>query len=389
MKIQANQDLRVFSHNPGVSVLLPKTLMEVQVFPLRLEFKPLGDLKTVLALDFDLLGEVKNFTVFQDLKEGLIEVQGFSLNGFFRYRLFLSADGINLQILKAPKKLIVHLQEGQDRLNCRPIKFELKKPFLLPLNSPFEKVEGSFGFLPKKSFELLFLGMHKKLDIDLMKRRHDLKELLPLWLRLGQITPKLSFDENGLTEGNLKLLQELERAVLEKEKKKAEELLLMIFKTAFKGLFVPRLFDEQYQGILKSDDFAKGFNMQNQPDSNKINDPIAASLLLSYGADLIRSLFFQEKENNFYILPVSSIFSGRFVNLETQFGLLQIEWTKKLLKKMILKATKTVRLHLHLQRKISSFRMRLDKKSKGKVFECETPLLIEEGKIYLFDRFQK
>ena len=374
MKIKADQDLRVFSHNPGAALLLPGTLIVVTVFPTKLEFRQLDQSEFLLEIGLELEGEFKDFTVFQDLKKRLIEVQGFSKTGFFRYQLLIVEEGkdqkvIKFNLLKAPQKnLILKLKKEKQKVL-------VKNPVALPLKSKTNLI------IETPTFELLSLGMHKKLDFELLKRRADLRELLPLWFRLGQITPEKPF----VPTGTLSLLKDLEKTVKNKQKNEAKALLSRIFKIGFKELFLPRISDDQHQGILtgKSD----------KTDKKESSVGSSSSLLLSYGAKLIRALFFQEekeKEQRLWkILPVSTFFAGRFINLKTELGILHIEWTKKLLKKMILKADKSGQIKLSLQRELLTFRLRTSLQEKGRVFDKSDSLIIESGKCYFFDRFQK
>lgn len=386
MKIKADQDLRVFSHTSGIELLLPGTLIVVKVFPTRLEFHKLDCSELLLEVDLELEGDFKDFTVFQDLKKRLIEVQGFSKTGFFRYRLVLSEGKekrvVKFSLQKAPHKNLTFtcktIKADAKAKTERTQKVLAKKSVDLPL-----KLEGNTGQSEKvqsrepANFELLSLGMHKKLDYELLKRRADLKELLPLWFRLGQIIPQKSF----VAIGTLLLLKALEKAVKDKQKNEVKTLLSRIFKTGFEGLFLPRLFDDQHQGLVGNKaDFDKTAN-------KKVSE--VSSVLLSEGAKLIRALFFQEDKGLWKILPVSTFFAGRFINLKTDLGILQIEWTKKLLKKMILKADKKGELKLSLQRELSTFRLRTSLKEKGKVFDKSDTLKVEAGKLYFFDHFQK
>ncbi len=370
MKIKADQDLRVFSHLPGIQLLLPGTLITVRVFPTKLEFRQLDQSELLLEVDLELKGDFKDFTVFQDLEKRVIEVQGFSKTGFFRYQLLEEGKEkrIKIYLLKAPKKALTFQFKKEKQ------KVLAKQSALLPL-----KLE-NIRIIEPSDTELLSLGMHKKLDFELLKRRADLRELLPLWFRLGQITPAKPF----VVTGTLSLLKDLEKVVQEKQKNEAKLLLSRIFKTGFEGLFLPRLSDDQYQGLVTG-----RINKSDQV----VDQKASSSLLLSYGSTLIRALFFQEekeKEQKLWkILPVSTFFAGRFINLKTELGLLQIEWTKKLLKKMILKADKSGKIKLSLQRELLTFRLRTFLKAKGKIFDKSDSLTIESGQRYFFDRFQK
>ncbi|MFA5250704.1 MAG: hypothetical protein WC371_04800 [Parachlamydiales bacterium] len=357
MKIKAEQKLRLFSHLPGTRFLVPGTLIEAIFFPARLELGFLDLPQKPLVLDLELLGPVRGFTVFQDLKEAFLEVQGFSLQGFFRYRLFVKDNKLQLLVLKAPQgEFFFQFQNEKKHL-------ALREAFALPLD--LEEVKES-----EKLPEILCLGQNKHLDRELLKRRFDLRELLPLWFKLGQMTPQRPLGNFG----TLRLVDGLERAVSEKNKNEAKRFLELLLQAGFQELFIPRLFDPLHQGIVPLE---------------KKASPASSAPLLSKGSELIRRLFFQEEAALFRILPVSWFFSGRLVNLKTAWGLLHLEWTKKLLKKMVLETKKSGSLQMVFSSQIVSFRLRSSLEEKGVVYESASAFELEEGKRYFFDHFQK
>lgn len=114
--------------------------------------------------------------------------------------------------------------------------------------------------------------------------------------------------------------------------------------------------------------------------------------LLHEGAKQIRSLFFREEENTLHLLGSLSkeFHAGCFVGLKTLYGdIVDLQWSKKQLKKVIIHPGKTRSIRLHLQKAIRSFRLRKHVRQKGERCTREQTLELTSGqKIYL-DRFQR
>jgi len=198
MRISIAERLRPYSHLPGSKLLLPLAGTRVQVFPALLKIE--GE-----DFPLSLSGPVKNFTVQQDLERPSIRVFGEAREGYFRYRL---EDG-NCIIERDPGKVLAGL----------PKTFSNKKTEL--------------PFLDKLS-----LGSHKSQDWELIRRRLDLKEILPLIMRLGQLLPIAT----ASTSGTGKLLEDLKTA----EKDLLYDKLCGFFLAGFSSLLYPRLNDSEH-----------------------------------------------------------------------------------------------------------------------------------------------
>lgn len=352
MQIRISEKLTVFSHKMGSKVILPKTTLEVQIFPTKIIFLDLENLeKKESFCILDLKGPFKNFTILQDIEKAIIEVFGFCENGFFKYKIFADNKKIKILLLKAPNNFITFLKNKKKEV------LRQKELFIIKMK---------IKVFEKKSLEKLFLDVHKKPDIFFIFKRLDLKEILPFWFCLGK--------DLDLKKKKINLFKEMEKMVFEKcSKILLESVLLKIFQKFFSDLFSPRTFDEKYQNI-----------------DIEIDKKISPLVLLEQGACFIRSLFFIEEENSFKILPflLPSFFSGRFINIESSVGKFDIVWSKKKLKKMILKSTKTKKILFSIS-KIKSFRLKENRGEKGKIFKADEFIYIEKDKIYFFDRFQK
>lgn len=281
------------------------------------------------------MGPVRPFTIFQDLEKGRIEVRAKAEDGFFRF--FIAAE------------------EGMVKL--------------IPLKGPLQPlvlaIAGNISSPPK---ERLSLGINKQQDWQMVLRRGDPAEVLPFWLRLAAWTPEIPSDPNE-KRGTYSLLQK-------GEKGKQYTLLKNAFEGCFEGLLTPRLTDG-YLGLISPE---------------KLPETLSPLPILHRGATLIHSLFVAFDSDEIALLPhlPPEFHSGRFINIASPHGdTLSIEWTKKLLKKVQLKAGSTRTLSWKLQRSLHSYRLRVGRATRGERISIQQPLEIENGREYHLDRFEK
>lgn len=346
--INIAQRLRPFSHTPGTSALIPRSSLAAQIFPTRILLTDLATSEKNSLL-WVLSGPFEGFTIVQDLERMQIRVFADAQEGYFRLRFAAKEEGLSLFVERAPKEISFVWNEEKKVL-------KEKEEWILPISITL--------FTPLK--ERLSLGSHKKQDWDLVKKRGDMREILPVWLRLFvslSNAPKVG-TASFLEKCNIENKNELEKQFLN------------LFQIGFEGILVPRLTDDQHQGIIKEGALPKDAN------------PLA---LLSEGGRLIRSLFFRAEKNILYLLPAlpKGFAFGRFTNISSDWGEFDLEWSKKTLRKAVFRAKKTGRLELVLQKQIQNFRVRNSHRDKGKTFSRETPLLVEEDHTYILDRFQK
>ncbi len=207
--------------------------------------------------------------------------------------------------------------------------------------------------------EMLFLGCFKKQEWEKLRARKELNELLPLWFRLGSLLKLPPREEN---EGGLLSLLE--------PPNHPEEIaprLKALFLAGFYSMMVPRREDTDYQAILPQD-----------------TPPLRANplYLLSEGAALIRSFFYRFQGDNIFFLPSlpPECFAGQFLNLE---GWVDIEWSKKCLRRVSLRPSYSRVVTLHFQSGLKTYRLGRHERS------CLEPLEIKAGEHYVLDRFQK
>lgn len=341
MRITISQKLNPFSHTPGTNCLIPGTKFGVQIFPtlIRLYDLTTSSPKLISETNFELTGPVREFTVEQDLEKGAIRVWGHYQEAYMRYNIQAKENSILLNVERGPEKYSKVLFSIDQTSSIRP---------------PTER---------------LSLGSHKKLDWDLIKRRLELEDILPIWLRLGQWTPELKPTEYY---GTATMLNEL------KEPLTIYQTFLNIFLAGFEGILFPRLIDTQYQG----------FKLPEIPHGSDISPLI----LLKEGALQIRKLFIQQDNAHIHILPLlpPQFHAGRFINIDCgKYGLLDIEWSKKQIKRLIFQAENNSELYFHFSKEFKKFRLRKREGEKGAWVECGAALAVEAGQTYLLDNFQK
>ncbi len=268
-------------------------------------------------------GPIREFTVQMDLERDCLWIWGIAKEGHFRLQLAMDEMGLTLFVDRCPKSGI---EIGDHHL--------LRKEKILLQSG------GKVHFLRK--MERLSLGNWKAQDWDLVRRRNDPREWAPVLFALGQKVP-FSQEAKG---GPLHLLW-------------SEQ----FFHAAFSGILVPHLKDPLHQGLFPEDGSG---------------NPIA---LLTLAYQKIRSFLIQGDQ----ILPElpSDWDCGRVLALETEYGSLDLEWTKGMIRQMVLHAKKSGETAFEFSSQVKSFRF------NGTRIERGTLLSIEEGKKYLFDRFQK
>lgn len=322
MKIKIAERLRPFSLIPGAACVIPGTCFTLEAFP------------TLLRISgrewrMPLTGPVAGFTMQQDLEKNCIYVFGKAKEGYFRLRVQASDSGFQITSEKGPLKSA--------------------------------HIDAEVPFVSKPLFERLSLGNHKSQDWDQVQRRSDLKEILPILFCLGQKIPLIP--HQPLT-GTARLLE------LPEDRKQLPAALEAFFKAAFRNILVPRLMDDQHQGLT--------------PDEPALGNPF---FLIQEGAKMVRALFFKQNERRLAFLPNLPIpfDSGRILGLQAPgIGEIDLEWSKKILRRAIIRASASGEVLFELQNEIKSFRV-----GKKRKLKSSEPLLLEAGKTYHLDRFQK
>ena len=336
-EITIAERLRPFSHQMGTVCLLPGTSFYFEIFPSLIRVYDLSVSRSEATgsvanpvkeeIKRNCQGPVRQFTVQLDLEKAKICVWGFSNQEFFRYHIHSTADG---------------------------------KGYFI-----FEDKEKKEGYTPPLT-DRLSLRSQKSQDWEMIQRRQDLAEIFPLWLRLGQLVPQMEVEKLSLEGGTLDFFQACQGRDLQS--------FMNFFHAAFKGLLVPTLNDEKHQGFTLS----------------TLKKEVRPLVILSEGAKLIRSLFFYYQFSEMKILPSLPIefHAGRLINLQFEYGLVDIEWSKKQIRRLNVRTLKSGEIHLSCQKDVKRCRLRVGDQDKGKHVLFPLTLALEADTHYYFDNFQ-
>jgi hypothetical protein len=114
---------------------------------------------------------------------------------------------------------------------------------------------------------------------------------------------------------------------------------------------------------------------------------------MTVGSFLIRSLFFQEKEDGFHILPClpPQFICGKMIQIATKNGcIVDLEWSKRRIRKMRITTSQDLQLQLHLPSDIKEFRLKASSKDRGRVISSKEEILSVRAQDTLWlDRFQR
>lgn len=346
MQISVADRFRPFSHLPGTYFLLPGTSLRFQIFPALLRIHDLAkqEPRLITEIPLNIIGPVSDFTIMQDLEKGLLKIWGHSGAGFFRYLIAPSntSPGFAITIEQFPGKMMDY--------------------------PDYSKTSDFHCVLTDR----LSLGNSKAQDWELIRRRNDLKEILPLWFRLGQFLPL----SKSLPQEMGSLLHICQEVIQSHARTEIYSAFTNLFLAGFEGGLSPNLIDERYQGF-------------HLPPLNKRESALS---LLTEGASLIKQLFLQEEENNIHILPVlpSEFSCGRLVQTKCGAkGVVDLEWSKHLLRRMIFSSNFEGQLNFHFQKELKRFRLRKTPQDRGVILHCNEPLNVHAGQCYYFDRLEK
>jgi hypothetical protein len=351
MKITIAERFHPFSHRPGTVCPLPLSTWQATIYPTRIILSKIDAPSHSFILDLALQGPVKEFTVELELEKGIIRVFGFMGKKSIRYEIRRHTDGILFTFEKIPTPSL------QCNLLGKALSYQLveKEPLLIPVPPEMTTVT-----IPTTR---LSLGMHKAQDWEMVLRRFDLREILPILMRLGATIPSTATVQQP--SGTLQLLHAFESACAARNKLEATASCEQWLRTSFTGILVPTLNDTLFQGIL--------------PSSAPVSENTSVLPHLIEGSRLVRSLFFEEtqgpcEKTQWEILPclLPAFAAGRLLNLSTQhLDTLSIEWSKHQLKKMIIHTSQQRLQSLKFPKEIRSFRLRTSLKEKGKVYHLE------------------
>lgn len=333
--ISIKHQVRPYTLIPGARVPIPGSLLYAQIFPsLRKIFSSSHDL--LLEEPIPLRGPVQRFAVFQDLRRGVLTV-------------------------------------GSEQYTYH----------ILPSGSVTSSLQG-FSALESVSTPWLSMGVHKHPDMLLVRRRKNLQEILPILLRLSVLLPKnhtmIEQQELLNSSGVYQLYQKVNIAIQEKRTQDIAPLLLQFIYAGFSNHFLPRFYDFDYQGILR-------FSCQAHSE--------VAFPILQLCASLIVSMFIRYVDNQIDILPAlpPEFPHGRCTHLFIpQVGYLDLEWSKKTIRRMSLQAITTNEVAFTFSPSLNQCRLRRwDHKQcvYHEQISLREKVALKEGSTYLWDCFYK
>lgn len=351
MHITIAERLKPFSHVPGSYFILPGTQLRFHCFPSLVHVEDLSERepKFVTSLQLNIQGPVTDFTVEQDLEKGSLRIWGHTAKGYMRYCIrALQGD---------PKKFTVDFEKTPEGFSS-----SFTEGYTLPSSENLTYSPVSHGRLS--------LGNNKAQDWSLVERRLDLKEIFPIWLRLGKLIPG-KFLSGSQGTGAL-----LEQCV--EDRTRIGDKFRDLFLAGFDLGLSPRLQDDKHQGFhLPPLTIQKGIS------------PLA---LLTRGSELIQDLFVKCEEKTIFVLPTLPVefHCGRMSHIEcNSLGVIDFEWSKKLVRRVIFYAKETADVTFIWQKDVKRFRLRLTEQDRGIVVDVGRPIPVESGKIYYLDRFEK
>lgn len=357
MRITIDGRFSPFSHRAGTHVLIPKTQIVVEVYPSRTRFYSCSSLD-VYEMDIQTAGYVDGFTVIQDLETQVVRVFGTAGHGYVSYELQFSDGHIVMHLLRSRSPLSITFQ-GETHMV--PPKGKLQ---LFPVTDYIDCP------LPRLAF-----GIHKSQNIDHITLRKDLRETLPFLYRIGKLSPKNSHHLQGNTTAEL--VQKIRDAIEARDKMGTTLALHEFFVIAIRDLFVPQLFDYRLQGLFTP------------PETSKLHYDTS---LLSDVAELIESLFLQQRGTSLLFLPLllPILHAGRFITLRglDKSYTLDMEWRSHKLRKVIFYSHTARDYHFILPKPLSTFRMRSSQADSGIVCHSGDLISMKKDTNYFFDRFQ-
>lgn len=334
MRFNIKDRFCLFSHEPGVEVLLPFTDCIIKIFPNRWVVNN-------RVIDLAIQGPVKGFTVQQDIEKARLVVYGIANGCYFCFFLFAKQDQLVCLLDRYSKDVISY------SLDAKLSTFQKKQEVVLPISLT--------SFSPGN--ERLSLGCYKAQNIDLMKINKPIKLLLPVWYRLSQIQPFMDID---LTSHQYRST-DLQKSVIH------------FFNRYFSKVSVPALEDSR-EGL---------------PDFFEKDTNLIEFLQTTYLQ--IRQLFFMQDDNRFSILPkLPSIFNcGRVISLSGgKYGVIDFEWSKGRIRKLFFKSNLDASIYWDFSN-VSSFRITSLRQGKKAALKAAMPVTVTKGESYLLDHFEK
>lgn len=367
-KVEILQRLRPFTHDPGKKIILPGSSFICQIFPTAIYFFEAFAEKPSVSLYWQLEGFFDFFTAELDLENLSIRVWMISQKNRYQYRLSLEQDmAIGLSLEKSPISNIEIVLE-KNKGSKKEILTKGKKN-IFEVEKKIENTEKSLDLFQKKT--RLSLGSHKSQDLSGICRRRDLKEIFPIWYQLALCQKKLIDTRSTLT---IEETVAIEQAFSSQRHDLLYTLFLHWFLKAFEEYFIPQPYNNQY--YVKKD-----FSSENAKT-------IVDWAILIQGGRYIERCFIERKEKTIALLPhlLPQFPCGRMVNVPVDLGLVDFEWQKKELIRVLIHIKKEGLVQLQLPRSITKMRMAYSPYQKGIVVNSREVIHCKQNQTIYLDR---
>jgi len=338
MKLDSALRYKIFSHLPGTECILPGSGLVCRFYPTKFE---VCGLESVAQVAFSNIHILRQFTVTADLEGFAIVVSGFSDEEYFRYQVVALDGGFVLTILKAPADLVVDILDTkyqvEEKANCYFFYTRTQELLTVPHR------------------ERLSLGCTKAQDVEMIFRRQDIREIVPLWFYYAQSVTAAS---ESVQMTGVVSQQQLQNLAL----------------IGFQGIFVPRLQDDLHYGVQYP-------WLQPQTCS-------ATALKNSFW--YLRQLFFRENSGVFSFLPqlLPQFYCGRLIGLKTQNDhSISFEWTKKKMRRLMIWPSQDDLMSVDFPSNIESFRAQSG--TFRSILKNGAQLFLKKDIPLLLDNFQK
>lgn len=339
MMIKIANRFRPYSKNLRCKARIPASCFDVEVFPSYL--KVYRDEKVALEISFKMHAPFQSITTMQDIEKKRLLIFGEASEGYFRYSLAHHEDALSLKLERSSFMILYKIESIEDLSFSGSLHALLNKEKDLVFKTKEKEIKAPH-------IERISFGNHKAQDMTLIRRRLDPKEFLPIWFFLGQFAKK--------------------------DEVKEEVFPLSSFKESFKSHY--------FDLFSKSDLSPKHLGHKEE------QDPIS----LYGGYVQIRRLLLHSQKGIHSILTdlPHTLDAGRAKGLKIEEGVyMDLEWSKKKIKKVIIHSNKKTSLTLRFKRENKTLRQTYPSKMQRMRSLQDGDLIIDlqEG-ITTVDRFR-
>ena len=342
--------IKPYSHHKPTKCLIPRSVFSAHIVPGMLTLQNELTKRRVL-IRILVKGPIEQFTVEINPKRNQVMVSMHTDKGVARYSLYRDANDIILKVEKAPRgglKLRFNdVEQGHSK----------REEVILAKDQ---------SVMPEPHRERLFLGSTKAQNIEAISWRNDMKEVLPLLFAMSQKVPQIESEkEKGGVYELLKPLGNL--------KKGHEEAWADLFHAGFESLLAPRANDTDYQGLTKRE-----------------SEDSALPMLVQLKS-LILSMFIEVSGSTVEVLPnlPKSFVSGKLIGIETSFGMIDLEWTKRKIRRMAIYATCEEKVTLKFPPNLISYSVSEGRGFKEVIRKASSPLRVIAKTNYYLTNFKK